>query len=524
MPENLELLQDVLPEYGFDVVCASSGGEALALLERGGIHFIISDAMMPKMDGFEFCKNVKKNEATASIPFIIYTGDYVDAEDEALAKSIGVDRYVAKMSGVESLVEAVREIVRERYGLETRGGELAPNQLDDQVFLERHHAIVMKKLEQKMNELELFAQTLSRKNRELQTSESRYRGLFEQASVAIYVLQRRTYKVLDVNKHGLDLLGYPREDLIAMECFPFESSDAETLANLQQQTEYFGEAVIIAKDNARLNVEISAGPFDQGDDTKVVLFVRDVTEQKRIREILVQSEKMTLMGTLASGIAHEIRNPLAAVTLNLQYLEQKLDPSSPDLASIISALEGARRIESVIENTLGLARMRPPSLREENINDILTQAMGFLRFVIQQKNIVVTTNLGETLPTVFADSRQIMQVLINILQNAIDATPTGNAITIKSYTIEETLYLVEDGPISSKVVLSVRDTGPGIPPERMKNLFEPFKTTKAGGTGLGLALSKRILDGHHADIQIEAAEGGGTLVRLIFPTQQHAER
>ena len=522
--ENLELLQDLLPEYGFDTRTASSGMEALDQLNAGEIHVIISDAMMPKMDGFEFCKTVKKNPVMASIPFIIYTGDYVDQEDEELAKSIGVDRYIEKMSGIETLVEAVRDIVLKRYGLDTREKRLEANQLDDHSFLERHHALVVKKLEQKMNELEMFAQTLSRKNRELQISEARYRGLFEQASIAIYVLQRNTYKVLDVNKHGLALLGHSREDLITMACFPFESSEADVLLKLHRQDEFFGEAVVLTKDGRQLQVEISAGTFGQGDESKVLLFARDVTEQKKIREMLAQAEKMTLMGTLASGIAHEIRNPLAAVTLNLQYLEQKLEGSSSTQSSVASALEGARRIETVIDNTLGLARMKPPDLREHNVNDIVSQVLGFLRLVIQQKNLVITTGLEDGLPAVHVDARQIQQVMINVFQNAVDATPVGSAIVVKTYVIEQTLELVDERPAERNVVVSIRDSGPGISPERMKDLFEPFRTTKSGGTGLGLALSKRILDKHQADIQIESAEGGGTLVRLIFPIQTQNER
>ena len=522
--ENLELLQDVLPEYGFKTLTALSGVEAMDQLKLGEIHVIISDAMMPKMDGFEFCKLVKKDPAYSAIPFIIYTGDYVDQEDEELAKSIGVDRYVEKMSGTETLVDAVKEIVLERYGLALREGRLVPKQMDDQSFLERHHAVVVKKLEQKMNELEMYAQTLSRKNRELQVSEARYRGLFEQANVAIYVLQRNTYKILDVNKLGLVLLGYSKDDLVAMSCFPFEESEADVLVRLQNQNEYFGESVVTTRDGRRVQVEISAGTFGQGADSKVLLFARDLTDQKKIREMLAHAEKMTLMGTLASGIAHEIRNPLAAITLNLQYLEQKLEGNSPTYDSVISALEGARRIETVIDNTLGLARMKPPELSQHHINDIIGQVLGFLRLVIQQKNLTLTTQFEENLPAVHVDPRQIQQVLINVIQNALDATPIGSTISVRTYHIEDTPDLIDMRPAVRSVVVSIRDAGPGIPPEGLKNLFEPFKTTKSGGTGLGLALSKRILDRHHADIQIESADGGGTVVRLIFPTQIQTER
>jgi two-component system sensor histidine kinase AtoS len=262
----------------------------------------------------------------------------------------------------------------------------------------------------------------------------------------------------------------------------------------------------------------------RGIDSKLLLFVRDVSEQKKIREKLRVTEKMALMGTLASGIAHEIRNPLAAVSLNLQYLQEMLDAGTSALDAVDTALEGAKRIERVIDNTLGLARMTPPRIREESINDIARQAIGFVKLSFQQKGLQLHTTLGEILPMVHVDARQIQQVLINLLQNAIDATPSGNSIMLKTYDIEGTLQLIEGMPTERSVVLSIRDTGVGIPLERMADLFEPLKTTKPGGTGLGLALSKRILDGHNAEIQVEPAEGGGTMVRLMFPTQVQTER
>ena len=524
VPESLELLQDVLQENGYGTMTASSGEEALELLKQYEIHLIVSDAMMPRMDGLELCTFVRKNPRTASIPFIIYTGDYLDKEDEELARGVGVDRYVEKMSGIETLVGAVKEMVSERYGHEMHGNTPESRRLDDHSFLEQHHAVVVRKLEQKMNELEMFAQTLSRKNRELQSSEARYRGLFEQASVAIYVLQSGTDKVADVNRQGLDLLGYTKEELIAMETFPFETSDQETLSGLRLPEGYFGETTLTTKDGSRLAVEISAGPFVRGIDSKLLLFVRDVSEQKKIREKLRVTEKMALMGTLASGIAHEIRNPLAAVSLNLQYLQEMLDAGTSALDAVDTALEGAKRIERVIDNTLGLARMTPPKIREESINDIACQAIGFVKLSFQQKGLQLHTALGEMLPMVHVDARQIQQVLINLLQNAIDATPSGNSILLKTYDIEGTLQLIEGTPTERSVVLSIRDTGVGIPLERMADLFEPLKTTKPGGTGLGLALSKRILDGHNAEIQVEPAEGGGTMVRLMFPTQVQTER
>src|SRR5512138_133968 len=110
IPENLALLEDVLCESGYEPILARNGLEALEYLHGGTVHLIVADAMMPKMDGFQLCKEVKMRESSATIPFVIYTGNYVDGADQEFARSIGVDRYVVKYAGLGSLVEAINEL------------------------------------------------------------------------------------------------------------------------------------------------------------------------------------------------------------------------------------------------------------------------------------------------------------------------------------------------------------------------------------------------------------------------------
>ncbi len=144
--ENLELLQDVLAESNYVSVLARNGVEALARLRHEKVHLIVADAMMPKMDGFQLCKEVKAQTIWTKIPFIIYTGNYVDGADQEFARSIGVDRYVVKYAGLGTLLQAVNELAQERYGFTTAPVE-TPERIDDQVFLEKHHAIIIKKLD-----------------------------------------------------------------------------------------------------------------------------------------------------------------------------------------------------------------------------------------------------------------------------------------------------------------------------------------------------------------------------------------
>lgn len=508
--ENLELLEDVLSENGYVPMLAKNGVEALDLLRTEQVHMIVADAMMPKMDGFQLCKEIRALPSCSTLPFIIYTGNYVDATDQEFARSIGVDRYVVKYAGLGTLVQAINELAQQRYGRKPGEPTPAPEQIDDQEFLEKHRAIVIKKLEEKMAELEMYADTLIRKNREIQASEDRYRTLFDHASIAIFVLDRETGKILDVNRAGIDLLGYSREELLAMSHLPVAGGEF-TATMLDTARFASGETSITRSDGTSVQVDIGVGPVARPQDTRVLLYVRDISEQKMMRDQLMQAEKMTLMGRLAAGIAHEIRNPLSAISLNLQYMVFKTQQQPELCDSLRDALEGTKRIEAVIENTLNLARVSPPVLKEHQINDLVPQVLGFIELSAQKNDVQFKTYPAVGLPAIHIDAKQIQQVVLNILQNAIDASPVGGTIELATSLVKTS------DPAREFVQLSVRDHGPGLTPEQRKHLFEQFYTTKAGGTGLGLSISKQIVEKHKGEIHIGPAEGGGTIVRLLLP-------
>ncbi|MER3522552.1 MAG: hypothetical protein C4326_00430 [Ignavibacteria bacterium] len=524
MPENLQLLREVLAGHGFDVLAASSGEEALRLLEQSLIHLIVADAMMPSMDGFQLCREVKRRPSLASIPFIIYTGHYVDVEDQEFAKTIGVDAYVMKYDGLATLLQTIDQLLRQRYGssseLTAREEAGVPPEEDELAFLQRHHALIVKKLEEKMHELEVYAETLARKNRELQASESRYRNLFEHASIGIFILDKATGALLDMNAEGLSLLGYSRDEVLALPPLSFVEDKATANSILQSGAFFSKETLFRRRDGGLVEVELAVGPYEEQGDRKLVLYALDITDQKKMRRHLLQSEKMAFMGRLAASIAHDIRNPLAAITLNLQYIAKRLPADFSEKAALDFAIEGAQRISKIVENTLSLARIAPPIVRLEDINPIVEKAIRFLDTQIAQKHITVETDFAPNLPKVNVEAKQIEQVVLNLVQNAIDCTPENGTISVSTCLIED--LKAPAGANSQRVAVVVLDRGPSIPPEQLRHLFEPFHTTKVGGTGLGLALSKQIMDKHRAEIRIEPAVGGGTIARLIFPVVQQS--
>jgi PAS domain S-box-containing protein len=516
--ENLDLLQDVLAEHNYTSVFARNGVEALVKLRQEKVHLIVADAMMPMMDGFQLCKEVRALPGCASLPFIIYTGNYVDETHQRLAHSIGVDKYVVKYAGLGALVDAVNELVQQRYGRRAIAPAPAAEQIDEHLFLEQHRAIVIRKLEEKMAELEMNADMLVRKNREIQASEERYRAMFDHASIAIFVTDHESGRILDVNRQALALLSYTKEEVLAMPFVPFGTEPGTPITGAGSALYTSGETTIRTKSGELIQVDVVVGPVTRPQDPRVMLFVRDVTEKKKMQAQLLQAEKLTLMGRLAAGIAHEIRNPLAAVTLNLQYLVGKLGADATLRQTLDDMLEAARRIETVVGNTLNLARVAPPVLELNQLNGLIDHVIRYVKIALQQKRITIEARLDRNIPSILADARQIQQVMINVLQNAIDASPEGSILTVSTGFVVEPRTDAPQGTVR-KAVVEIRDRGAGIPPDQVKQIFESFRTTKAGGTGLGLALSKFIMDRHHAEIRIEAAVGGGTLVRLVFPLQ-----
>jgi PAS domain S-box-containing protein len=509
IPENIMLLEDVLSELNYVTHSAANGLQALSVLNDTSIDLIIADAMMPKMDGFQLCKTVKNDPRLSSIPFIIYSSDYIDEEDKELAKTIGADRYVVKTGGTDSLILAVSELLN----IAEPKVVFDPNQqtlpLDDHSFLERHYKLLIKKLEEKMQNLELYSMQLLKKNEQLMRSEGRYRLLFEKASIAIFVLDASGTKLLNANPYAVQLLGYSKEELLANENLPF--ADAEEDEATVVEPGFSGELNMRTRDGKVICMESDANAVEVDNQQQILLFSRDITERKIMVEKLYHSEKLSMLGTIAAGIAHEVRNPLAGIKLNLQFLESK-HPEFEDIDVLKLAIRGTQHIEKVVENTLNIARSTAPDVRIVSVNDVVSQAVSLLMLTVHKKNITLDTRLREDLPALKIDGKQVLQVVLNILRNAIEATPSGGEIIVTTVMEEQ-----KETELRPRIICSILDSGEGISDEYLKAAFELFKTTKSSGTGLGLSLSRRIMQQHGGDIAITKPAGGGTEIKLYFP-------
>jgi len=217
-----------------------------------------------------------------------------------------------------------------------------------------------------------------------------------------------------------------------------------------------------------------------------------------------RAEHFATLGELATGLAHEIRNPLAGIAGVIEIVSRDLPPNSPARSVIKDAKEEVLQINRILTDLLDTARPKPPQFRVSDVCSTAEHAVMFARQQAITKRIMIELEITNTIPPVDHDPNQINQVLLNLLLNAIQSMDKPGSIRV-SLQHEE-----------NSVLITVADEGKGIPPEHLPNIFRPFFTTKGHGTGLGLSLARRIVESHggHIDVTSEVGKGTQFLVRL----------
>jgi signal transduction histidine kinase len=245
---------------------------------------------------------------------------------------------------------------------------------------------------------------------------------------------------------------------------------------------------------------------------------RAYEELRQKSEILIQQEKMSAIGMLAAGVAHELNNPLTAVVGFAQMIAEKLRANRPanwdesEYTRAQQALEnlvqGAYRARDIVSSLLRFARATKPDARSPiDINQTLRDAFVFTEHLLLRHGITLEKRLAPELPPVWGNSARLQHVFTNLLINAQQATPSGGTVRV----------LTERADEPKGVWVHVEDTGAGIPPDALKQIFEPFYTRKAQGTGLGLSIAKQIIEEHGGEIRVESELGKGARFSVFLP-------
>ncbi|WP_106495778.1 PAS domain S-box protein [Lentibacillus sp. Marseille-P4043] len=340
--------------------------------------------------------------------------------------------------------------------------------------------------------------------KKLLDGEKRYKQIIDETPDAVLIL--RNQKCLFINEAGVQLIGAEHKDeVIGENVFNFiDRETKEKLIDKHVFTEAVGplEGKVIRYGGEKVDIELKTIPTVYQEKQAVHAIIEDITERKRTQELMINTEKLTVAGQLAAGIAHEIKNPLTAIKGFLQIIENDL-PDKKTYFNVIS--QEMNRIETILSELLILAKPQTVKFEQKKIAVILNHVMTLSKALPNLNNIIITENIESDLPKIFCDENQLKQVFINFVKNAVEAMPDGGEIHIEAKRGNH-----------KTIIIRIIDQGHGIPEHLLGRVGEPFLTTKDKGTGLGLMISRQIIDSHNGKLQFNSSKEG-TTVEVTLP-------
>lgn len=347
----------------------------------------------------------------------------------------------------------------------------------------------------------------------LARSEARYRHLFESASDAIVTLDANG-RFTTVNHAAEVISGYRRDELVGQWFAPMLPDDELPKALHFFQKALAGETglfdtLFLRKDGEMRFISVTYSTPQR--DEEVLCLIRDVTDQRMLQEQLIQSEKMSAIGQLVSGVAHELNNPLAGIAAFAQLLlaEKRVPPEQRTAAETIYT--ESRRASRIVQNLLTFARQHRAEKGLTSINQVLDDTLELRSYELRVRGIDLTRDYGETLPDTMADAHQLQQVFLNLVTNAEQA--------MERLPRQAHRLTVRTRRAAAHLRIEVEDTGSGIPANLLDRIFNPFFTTKpaGSGTGLGLSISLGIVREHEGRIWAENVPSAGARFVIELP-------
>ncbi len=504
--ENCLALAEVLKGEGYSVETASDGHEALEIIANHKFDAVISDALMPQMDGFALCRTLKSNDAHKNIPVIIITGQYTDKSDMEFALSVGASKVLRKTADADELLEALSKLgeVPDRAERQTQSNGTLP----DEEYLKEYNAVIVRKLEAKMSELEDVNRKLVERNKQLEYERKKYRQLFVSANDGILLVSQVDGIVVESNIHARKVLRLNDKALSQKkltELKPFGELLIEKIGRgdpVQFESSY-------ENGSSRIFLDISGSQIGTEEHLYLVI-LRNVTRRKEWLERFIALDKFRALGRLSHGLVHEIGNPLNVISVNLQFLDRSFKEEMAEKKFIQPALAGVKAIEKVIRETMNFAQPQMPAKSKLKLGLLLSEIAGLARTSLLKSKISLEIEKCEFDDIIFADKSQILHALLNIVENSIEAMPTGGKLQFK----------LEDSSKDGKILLQITDTGVGMDEDAAKLAIEPFYTTKEGATGMGLSISNRLFELNDASLGFESKPDAGTTVTIRFEREK----
>lgn len=527
--ENRYFLEVLLQGNGFGVTSAVTGADALEKALQSPPNLIISDILMPVMDGYKLCQEWRANERLRSIPFIFYTATFVDRKDEDLAVRLGADRFVIKPQEPAALMQIIRQVLSESPATP----RTTCDEPENPGHLKEYSEVLFRKLEKKMAELELM-------NQEMGVREQQFRQFIMECPMPI-AISNHSGEIELVNSRFVETLGYTLQDMPNIDtwwqlAYPDPAYRAEVsaawLPAVEKSVRLGGSILpaiaspyqVTAKDGAVHIMEMNGALVA---DRLLVIF-NDITKRKQAEEEreklqlqLNQSQKMEALGQLASGVAHDFNNILSVIMGYAGILKMGTNLDQQQGEKIDHIIAAAEKASQMTRGLLTFSRKQVLTPKTVNLNDIVQHFQHFLTRIIGE-DIQLKTIQREFELLVSVDSGQIEQVLVNLATNARDAMPNGGTLTIETGVQEIDAWFAQAHGYDHSgqyAVITVSDTGCGMSEEIRKKIFEPFFTTKeiGKGTGLGMAIVYGIIKQHNGFINLYSEPDKGTVFRIYLP-------
>jgi two-component system cell cycle sensor histidine kinase/response regulator CckA len=517
-PAHRELLRLPLQSQNHEVVQASDGMEALKLLPDGNFDAMISDILMPNMDGYRLCFEARQTPRGRALPIILYSSRYLSPNEGDLPLRSGAIAFLEQPVSPERLEQVLREVTTQPAPVP------ATEPGDDLGVLKRYSERLITKIEEKNLEL-------VRRTEELEVSEEKFRQLAENIQEVFFTTNTEFSQIHYVSPAYESVWGRPCTELYVNPRLWIDAihpEDRESIVGLMKAScmtpvRFSWEYRIVRPDRSIRSIRARGFPIHDraGRVYRFAGIAEDVTVRKSLELQLVQAQKMEAVGRLAGGVAHDFNNLLTAINGYSEIGLQRLNERDPVYQDITEILKAGERAAGLTRQLLAFSRKQVLQPRVIDLNTSVSDIERLLKRLIGE-DIELVTSLGKDLGSVKADPGQVEQVLVNLAVNARDAMPNGGRLVLETANVELDDTCTQDyrdlRP-GAYVMMAVTDNGTGMTDSVKDHLFEPFFTTKepGKGTGLGLATVHGIVTQSGGYIGIKSELGRGTTFKVYLP-------
>jgi signal transduction histidine kinase/DNA-binding response OmpR family regulator len=579
---NLYILQVLLKARGYEVVSAANGAEALKNARRDPPDMIISDILMPVMDGFTLCREWKGDERLREIPFVFYTATYIDSKDEELALGLGADQFIVKPVEPDEFLKIIKVVIRDM-----EKGKIKPKKPvleEEKEVFNLYSQRLVKKLEKKMLELESEITERKHAQEALKESESELKIKNRIADIFLSVPDDKMYAgvlevVLEAMESRFGFFGYidekgalvcpsmtrdiwdqcqvPDKDIV----FPRDTWGGIWGRSLMEgKPLYSNEAFRVPEGHVPINSALSVPIILHGEaiglltvanketgyDEKDLGFLKNIADytapvlharlqrdrkeedKKKLETRLAQAQKMEAIGTLAGGIAHDFNNILGAIIGYAELAVLDVPDGSRVKHDLMKILKAGNRAKDLVQQILTFSRQSEQEKKPVRVGLIVKDALKFLRASLPT-SIGIRENIDRDTGIIEADPTQIHQVLMNLGANAHHVMrEEGGILEVTLTNVDMDAHTIRQYPDMSSgpyLRLSISDTGHGMTPDVKERIFDPYFTTKevGEGTGLGLAIVHGIVKDHGGAITVYSEPGKGSTFHVYLPVIEKAE-